>query len=92
MDSFTLTLYLSSFLLLQSLSFLFKDDFEEFDTSLIGLSLMCAVGIKASFIFFTTTLSINKIVSIIFLILFTIFSSIHILTNVYVSFVKRKYG
>ncbi len=32
MDSFTLTLYLSSFLLLQSLSFLFKDDFEEFDT------------------------------------------------------------
>ncbi len=32
MDSFTLTLYLSSFLLLQSLSFLFNDDFEEFDT------------------------------------------------------------
>ncbi|WP_228149167.1 hypothetical protein [Acinetobacter baumannii] len=68
------------------------DEVEEFDTSLICLSLMCAVGIKASFIFFTTTLSINKIVSIIFLILFTIFSLIHILTNVYVSFVKRKYG
>ncbi|WP_139363372.1 hypothetical protein [Acinetobacter baumannii] len=65
MDSFTLTLYVSSLLLLQSLSFLFKDEVEEFDTSLICLSLMCAVGIKASFIFFTTTLSINKIVSII---------------------------
>ncbi|MFX9257956.1 hypothetical protein ABTN91_18670, partial [Acinetobacter baumannii] len=64
MDSFTLTLYLSSFLLLQSLSFLFKDDFEEFDTSLIGLSLMCGIGIKASLVFFTTTLSINKIASI----------------------------
>ncbi|EXD72652.1 putative membrane protein, partial [Acinetobacter baumannii 947299] len=54
MDSFTLTLYVSSLLLLQSLSFLFKDEVEEFDTSLICLSLMCAVGIKASFIFFTT--------------------------------------
>ncbi len=52
MDSFTLTLYVSSLLLLQSLSFLFKDEVEEFDTSLICLSLMCAVGIKASFIFF----------------------------------------
>ncbi len=51
MDSFTLTLYVSSFLLLQSLSFLFKDDFEEFDTSLIGLSLMCGIGIKASLVF-----------------------------------------
>lgn len=91
MDSFTLTLYLSSFLLLQSLSFLFKDDFEEFDTSLIGLSLMCGIGIKASLVFFTTTLSINKIASIIFLILFTIFSLIHILSNFYNSVVKRKY-
>ncbi|EPV0801052.1 hypothetical protein ACV1NG_003580 [Acinetobacter baumannii] len=92
MDSFTLTLYLSSFLLLQSLSFLFKDDFEEFDTSLIGLSLMCGIEIKASLVFFTTTLSINKIASIIFLILFTIFSLIHILINFYNSVVKRKYG
>lgn len=64
----------------------------QFGIIIFALTLMCAVGIKASFIFFTTTLSINKIVSIIFLILFTIFSLIHILTNVYVSFVKRKYG
>lgn len=45
MDSFTLTLYVSSLLLLQSLSFLFKDEVEEFDTSLICLSLMCAVAL-----------------------------------------------
>ncbi|WP_228307040.1 hypothetical protein [Acinetobacter baumannii] len=60
--------------------------------SLIGLSLMCGIGIKASLVFFTTTLSINKIASIIFLILFTIFSLIHILINFYNSVVKRKYG
>ncbi|WP_228715979.1 hypothetical protein [Acinetobacter baumannii] len=51
MDSFTLTLYVSSLLLLQSLSFLFKDEVEEFDTSLICLSLMCAVGIKLHLFF-----------------------------------------
>lgn len=91
MDSFTLTLYVSSLLLLQSLSFLFKDEVEEFDTSLICLSLMCAVGIKASFIFYNHTFN-KQNRKYHFLILFTIFSLIHILTNVYVSFVKRKYG
>lgn len=91
MDSFTLTLYVSSLLLLQTLCFLFKDEVEDFDTSLIGISLMCAIGIKASLVFLITAYSFNKIVSVIFLVIFTIVSIFHILTNLYSTFVKFKH-